>query len=300
MKLSEMRESFRESVRNPAFEYRQTGLASLDKIFGGGLPEGLHVWSGAPGTGKTSLALQVAFETAKRGGNVLIFSLEMSPRYLYSRGVSREAYIDNPADPANPYAARLTKPNREKPFTAATLERYDVGEARFAEYCDRIEVDTETPFVTEIWKRVEEYVKATGTRPLVIVDHLRCLSVAGITDVYETERAAVAALKSMADGCHVAVILIATTNKGGLKSARGMDAVRGSTDVPFSADTLTLLAPGENGLVTASVVKNRDGACGSTVFRFRGEFGIFEDMDAAPAVAEEREESNGWDEEAVA
>lgn len=267
-------------AEHPTNEYLPTGIPSIDRVFGGGLPQGLHVFAGSPGSGKTTLAVQIAHTVAKRGGESIIFELEMSPAYIAARGITLEAYLDAPSNAANPYAARLACPNRRNPFTAETLERIRVGAERYREYSDRVSIDTGTPYVGEIWKGVEEYVKAHGTKPLVIVDHLRLLRVANVQDPYEAERDAVAALKGMADEHGLAVILIATLNKGGMKSAKGMDAVRGSTDIPFAADTLTLLSAEEGGTVTASTVKNRNGACGSVSLRFMGEYGVFADLDA--------------------
>ena len=52
-----------------------TGVPQLDLILGGGLPKGaLTLVMGAPGSGKTTLASQIAFEAARRGQTVLILT----------------------------------------------------------------------------------------------------------------------------------------------------------------------------------------------------------------------------------
>lgn len=54
----------------------QTGIAGLDHILGGGLPERrLYLIQGQPGSGKTTLALQFLLEGARRGEKVLYISL---------------------------------------------------------------------------------------------------------------------------------------------------------------------------------------------------------------------------------
>lgn len=54
-----------------------TGLRDVDSTLGGGLPVGVvTVEGGRPGTGKSSLARQVALNTARAGHGVHVFSLE--------------------------------------------------------------------------------------------------------------------------------------------------------------------------------------------------------------------------------
>ncbi|WP_405318176.1 DnaB-like helicase C-terminal domain-containing protein [Ruminococcus sp.] len=56
----------------------KTGFNTLDEMLGGGLASGLNVLGAKPGSGKTSLVLQMAEHFSSRGVPVLYFSLEMS------------------------------------------------------------------------------------------------------------------------------------------------------------------------------------------------------------------------------
>jgi len=57
-----------------------TGVPNLDRVLGGGLPRGaLVLVVGAPGSGKTTLALQMAFATARAGRRVLILTALSEP-----------------------------------------------------------------------------------------------------------------------------------------------------------------------------------------------------------------------------
>ena len=65
-----------------------TGIAGLDDVLGGGLtPNRLYVLEGAPGAGKTTVALQFLMEGAKRGEQVLYVTLSETAAEL--EGVAR-------------------------------------------------------------------------------------------------------------------------------------------------------------------------------------------------------------------
>lgn len=55
-----------------------TGIKTLDRILGGFREKKFYLLAGRPGMGKSGLALQIAYNIAKRGTGVLIFALEMT------------------------------------------------------------------------------------------------------------------------------------------------------------------------------------------------------------------------------
>jgi replicative DNA helicase len=73
-----------------------TGLSDLDKMLGGMQRSDMLVMAGRPGTGKTSLALSIALQAARRHQKrVAIFSLEMSDEQLVQRLISAETGINS-------------------------------------------------------------------------------------------------------------------------------------------------------------------------------------------------------------
>ena len=73
-----------------------TGFAQLDELMGGLHPNEMIVIAGRPGTGKTSIALNIA-ERALFGSSpvpTLIFSLEMLAEQLHQRIIASRARID--------------------------------------------------------------------------------------------------------------------------------------------------------------------------------------------------------------
>lgn len=74
-----------------------TGLRDLDKFISGLNKTDLMLLAARPGMGKTSMALNIALNVAKKypKRTVAFFSLEMSKQQLVSRLISNESFVDN-------------------------------------------------------------------------------------------------------------------------------------------------------------------------------------------------------------
>ena len=74
-----------------------TGLRDLDKFINGLNRSDLVLLAARPGMGKTSMALNVALNVAKKNPQktVAFFSLEMSKEQLVTRLISNESFVDN-------------------------------------------------------------------------------------------------------------------------------------------------------------------------------------------------------------
>ena len=71
-----------------------TGFYALDDLLGGLHRSDMVVLAARPSLGKSTLALNIALNAAKRGGIVGIFSLEMSREQLALRMLASEAEVD--------------------------------------------------------------------------------------------------------------------------------------------------------------------------------------------------------------
>lgn len=80
--------NWRDTVKNTPLI--KTGVKELDDLLlEGGLPRGDNVvFGGAPGTGKTALAIQMCYQVVKAGGRALYFSYEIKWQHLLSRMIS--------------------------------------------------------------------------------------------------------------------------------------------------------------------------------------------------------------------
>jgi replicative DNA helicase len=70
-----------------------TGFRSLDRLLSGLRPGSVSVIGGRPGSGKTSLALQIADAVARQNSNTLLLSLEMTADQLIYRVASQRTGI---------------------------------------------------------------------------------------------------------------------------------------------------------------------------------------------------------------
>jgi circadian clock protein KaiC len=69
-----------ESVPPVQTRFELTGVPQLDLVLGGGIPQGaLSIIVGPPGSGKTTLASQIAFAAAKRGKSVMLLTALSEP-----------------------------------------------------------------------------------------------------------------------------------------------------------------------------------------------------------------------------
>jgi circadian clock protein KaiC len=76
-----------------------SGIQGLDELLGGGLDRGSsNLFMGPAGTGKSTLSIQYAYESAKRGEHACIFAFEESIHTLLARtaalGMNIQKYID--------------------------------------------------------------------------------------------------------------------------------------------------------------------------------------------------------------
>lgn len=84
-----------EHHRNFASENVSSSVEGLDTLLGGGLSRGTStLFSGPPGTGKSTVALKFAIESAKRGEKVALYTFDESLGILFSRAEGLKFNLD--------------------------------------------------------------------------------------------------------------------------------------------------------------------------------------------------------------
>jgi replicative DNA helicase len=240
-----------------AYQPIPLGFVPLDKTIGGGLRSGeLLLIGGAQGTGKTTMALQMARNVASGGqANVLFICFEHDELYLLNRLIAAESALAHL--PIKSGAVKIQDVRKEilGSWTAdesgaaqlAANPRLRPSLDRIARYGQNLFLlrGTQTASTIEgIRALVRQHRVLSGDRRLVvIVDYLQ--KVPQIPEpVSETEKVTfvVNGLKDIALSEDVPMIAIVAADKEGLKAARLRNYhLRGSSAINYEADVILIL-----------------------------------------------------------
>ena len=231
-------------------EMAATGFPALNRALSGGLErDRLYVLLGAPGSGKTTLANQIA-DALSRERAVLYVSSEDTPMTLLAKTLARRSTIE--------YSAVLRGSQSER----------DRIEAAFAEYREQPQVHhlryldaTQGIRLQEIAEQAEQHFAATRQRtqgdPILIVDYLQRLVRAEElllrgtggspgTDARQAATIYTERLRSLACDLHCSVLCLSAMNRASGYTSAGsnlISAAKESGDIEYTADVI--LAIGE-------------------------------------------------------
>jgi replicative DNA helicase len=240
-----------------AYQPVALGFTPLDKIIGGGLRSGeLLLIGGSLGTGKTTMALQMARNIVAAGqANVLYVCFEHDEEYLVNRLISMESALAHLPDKGA--AIRLQDVRRailggwlsgaEEAAPADADPRLRVPLERIARYGQNLFLmrGSQTAHTVENLRTlVQEHRKLSGARRLVvIIDYLQKVPVFPEPPT-ETEKVTyvVNGLKDIALSEDVPMISIVAADKEGLKASRLRNHhLRGSSAINYEADVILIL-----------------------------------------------------------
>ena len=255
----------------------RTGLSRLDDILGG-LQPGLTILSGGPGTGKTTLALQIAADAAQAGTPALYVTFENSPKQLTLKGISAAGRLNSrdvrrgqaPLDDVWPAAERW----KERARRLAIIEgRADLSRGQIRGKARRL------------MNRFE------ATRCLVVVDYLQLYAKAaedlrGLSSLREKVETMGNELRDVAMRLRSPVLALSSQSRGANYDSDGggraaLDTLKESGDLEYSADAVAFLTGAQDRMATdparaldLTVKKNRHGEAGKRVeLVFRPDYG---------------------------
>ena len=103
-------------IADPESAFCKTGYRQLDEELGGGMfRAGLYIIGARPGMGKTTLAINVAENIARRGKNILFISLEMSDTQIMCKRIAADTGVSYTAI----MSGRMTEEEKERTLESA-------------------------------------------------------------------------------------------------------------------------------------------------------------------------------------
>lgn len=218
---------------------KKTGFANLDRK-AGGLYSGLYVLAAISSLGKTSFALQMADQLAESGEDVIFFSLEQSKLELVSKSIARRTVKTDPTG----------KPNLTDAVTSLSIRKgYKPDQVQQAinDYKDKIQDRfsiIEANFncnVTFISDYIREYIRKTGSNPVMFIDYLQILQPAEENKYRSTKEsidATVTELKRLSRELDLTLIVISSVNRQNYLTPIDFESLKESGSIEFSCDVM--------------------------------------------------------------
>ncbi len=256
-----------------------TGLIDLDKFLNGLNKSDLMILAARPAMGKTSLALNIALNVAKKypKKTVAFFSLEMSKEQLVTRLLSNESFVDN---------KKLTTGQ-------LTVEEWTkIGIASSALSQTDIRVD-DNPSLTVA--EMNAKCRRIDDLGLIVIDYLQLMTSAGNKTAANENRQQIVtdisrSLKIMAKELNVPIICLSQlsrANESRQDKRPMMSDLRESGAIEQDADEVLFIYRDdyynknstEQNVAEVIVAKNRHGEVGTVKLQWLPQFTTFADRE---------------------
>lgn len=255
-----------------------TGLRDLDRKINGLNKSDFILIAARPGMGKTSIALNIALNVAKKyDKTVAIFSLEMSREQLATRLVSNESFVDN------------------QKLTTGKLSEEDwgkIGIAASALSATDIRID-DNPSITVA--AINAKCRRLDNLGLIIIDYLQLMTTAGYGSNRGDNRVNVVsdisrAMKIMAKELNVPVVCLSQlsrANESRQDKRPLLSDLRESGAIEQDADCVMFLYRDdyynenseEQNVAECIVAKNRHGETGTVKLQWIPQYTTFSDRE---------------------
>lgn len=223
-----------------------TGFENLDEILDGGFYPGLYIIGAISSLGKTTFALQVADNAAKKGQDVLVFSLEMGKQELIAKSISRLSFQKCKSWGSELDFATTTR-NLMNGKSLNSKERVDfLNECikGYSDYAGRIfyHIGIGDIGVEKIKAVISRHIRITGRKPLVIIDYLQIIAPFDMraTDKQNTDKAVVE-LKRASRDYDVPIFAISSFNRENYTSPVNIASFKESGAIEYTSDVLMAL-----------------------------------------------------------
>ena len=257
----------------------QTGFTDLDRMTGGLQRSDLVILAGRPAMGKTSFALNLAFNAAYQYKQpVGVFSLEMSSEQLCMRLISSEGRLDN-------HAVRTGK-LRETDWPRLTQALSNLTNTPL--YID----DTSSISLLELRSKARRMVQYHGVK-LIVVDYLQLINAGGRIENRQQEISTISrSLKGLAKDLDVPVVALSqlsravesrSGNRPMLSDLRESGAIEQDADIVMFVYRQEVYEPDNpdvHNLAEIIIGKHRNGQIGTVKLFFDRQYTRFSNLAA--------------------
>ncbi|MBQ6131607.1 MAG: AAA family ATPase [Selenomonadaceae bacterium] len=273
-------------ARMKKFSDRATGFENLDaaQIF---LP-GLYILGGAPGTGKTTFALQLLSQLAR--GNLLadaercVFcSYEMSALELACKSIVREMRCRKFAN------KKLSNDDKEHNFSSAQLrngdgqdsEEFKAAKEKIQSTADKLKIlELSNTSIAELVATLKEIADESSEPLTIAIDYLQLIPVKNSkATARERIDEVMLALKTFQRATDTTLIVVSSLNRESYNQGGNLFSFKESGLIEYSADVTWQLARDGNSesprQVKLKCSKNRNGATYEVTFDYYAESDYF-------------------------
>jgi len=208
--------------------------------------DGLIVLGGLAGQGKTSFALQLAFEVSDLGTPAIFYSLEMPRRAIYTKILNRVAKVRY-SDILLKGRRYLTGEQIEKELLSfinksGLLAGKDILKAVGDIFYIRTRERGEADISFETVEQEINFIKAEhkDKKLLVVIDHLQVFDVPTYRDQVDRESRLITGFKGISERTGATILLVSQKNKAGYLHS-GLQTIKGSVDIVYLADVVMFL-----------------------------------------------------------
>ena len=238
-----LEEYFKDLETNKEKKAIKTNFGPLDDYLGGGLHTGLYVIGAVSSLGKTTFINQLTDDIAKRGYDVLFFSLEMGRNEMISKSLSREMFR-KAKDKSLPLSALEIQNLRFHGIAEQMKKQRELLKEAIEEYGNSakrvsiIEGGFDTG-VNEIKEKIESYISLNGTKPIVVIDYLQILKQS--SNFFSDKQAVdhnITQLKKLSRNNDLIIFVVSSFNRDSYQTPVSFASFKESGAIEYTADVI--------------------------------------------------------------
>jgi replicative DNA helicase len=217
----------------PTYGALSSGFPQFDQALEG--VHGINVIGGAPKSGKSCFAIQIATEMARRKVPVLYYDFENGRQKIYQRTLSRLSRLSIAAI-------------KDDVVTGAAEHGFECACQEFQEMLHSFRVVNDRKLNPDIMRRHIDFIRheTRSDYTVVVIDSLHKLPFKDFTEQRTGIDAWLRQLEAIRDELHVSFLIISELSRGsgdGYGDMPHMGVFKGSGDIEYSADNALVLSP---------------------------------------------------------